>query len=105
MTLYSTQLPNINGIFPPFQGCTVGYCAKVCPTGAFTNDNRFVSQRGNKGPSGTGSNGNAGPINQATGLAVDPAAVSLLKQQQEYTKWAEQQVENAKRQLGTAGKK
>ena len=61
----------------------MGYCAKVCPTGAFTNDNRFVSQRGNKGPSGTGSNGNAGPINQATGLAVDPAAVSLLKQQQE----------------------
>ena len=82
----------------------MGYCAKVCPTGAFTNDNRFVSQRGNQGPRGTGSNGNAGPINQA-GLAVDPAAVSLLKQQQEYTKWAEQQVANAAKQLGTAGKK
>ena len=82
----------------------MGYCAKVCPTGAFTIDNRFVSQRGNQGPSGTGSNGNAGPINQA-GLAVDPAAVSLLKQQERYTKWAEQQVANAAKQLGTAGKK
>ena len=46
--------------------------------------------RGNKGPTGTGSNGNAGPLNQA-GFAVDPAAVSLLKQQEEYIKWAEKQ--------------
>merc|ERR1712037_243779 len=57
-------------------GCTVGYCAK-------------------EGPTGTGSNGNAGPINQV-GLAVDPAAVSLLKQQQEYIKWAERQVAGRK---------
>merc|ERR1712150_257726 len=85
-------------------GCTVGYCAKNCPTGAFRNDGTKVTQRGNKGPEGTGSNGNAGPINQA-GLAVDPAAVSLLKQQERYTKWAEQQVANAAKQLGTAGKK
>ena len=70
-----------------FQGCTVGYCAKVCPTGAYTVDNRFVGFTGNKGPAGTGSNGNAGPLN-AAGVAVDPAAVSLLKQQQEYFKWA-----------------
>merc|ERR1719244_1110138 len=68
-------------------GCTVGYCAKNCPTGAFRNDGTKVTPRGNKGPEGTGSNGNAGPINQA-GLAVDPAAVSLLKQQQAYIEWA-----------------
>merc|ERR1719266_875068 len=76
-------------------GCTVGYCSKVCPSGAFTNDNRSVTFRGNKGPAGTGSNGNAGPINQS-GVAVDPAAVSLLKQQQEYIKWAERQVAGRK---------
>merc|ERR1712008_572766 len=73
-------------------GCTVGYCAKVCPTGAFRNN----------GPTGTGSNGNAGPLNQV-GLAVDPAAVSLLKQQEEYIKWAERQTEWAERQV--AGRK
>merc|ERR1712029_116705 len=71
-------------------GCTVGYCSKVCPSGAVTNDGRQVTFRGNKGPTGTGSNGNAGPLNQA-GFAVDPAAVSLLKQQEEYVKWAEKQ--------------
>ena len=69
----------------------MGYCDKVCPTGAYTSDNRFVTFRGNKGGAGTGSNGNAGPINQA-GVAVDPAAISLLKQQEEYIKWAERQV-------------
>ena len=73
-----------------FQGCTVGYCSKVCPSGAVTNDGRQVTFRGNKGPTGTGSNGNAGPLNQ-DGFAVDPAAVSLLKQQEEYVKWAEKQ--------------
>merc|ERR1711992_154409 len=77
-------------------GCTVGYCSKVCPTGAVTNDGRHVTFKGNKGPTGTGTGGNAGPINQATGLAVDPAAVSLLKQQQEYIKWAERQVAGRK---------
>merc|ERR1739844_563450 len=77
-------------------GCTVGYCSKVCPTGAITNDGRHVTFKGNKGPTGTGTGGNAGPINQATGLAVDPAAVSLLKQQQEYIKWAERQVAGRK---------
>lgn len=76
-------------------GCTVGYCDKVCPNGAFTNDNRFVTFRGNKGSAGTGSNGNAGPVNQG-GFAVDPAAVSLLKQQEEYIKWAEKQVAGRK---------
>lgn len=63
-----------------FQGCTVGYCEKVCPTGAFTNDNRSVTFRGNKGPEGTGSNGNAGPVSADTGLAVDPAAETYKKQ-------------------------
>merc|ERR1712218_311914 len=77
-------------------GCTVGYCSRVCPTGAITNDGRHVTFKGNKGPTGTGTGGNAGPINQATGLAVDPAAVSLLKQQQEYIKWAERQVAGRK---------
>jgi hypothetical protein len=62
------------------QGCTVGYCDKVCPTGAFTNDNRSVTFRGNKGPAGTGSNGNAGPISADTGLAIDPAAETYKKQ-------------------------
>merc|ERR1712126_636891 len=37
-------------------GCTVGYCSRVCPTGAITNDGRFVTNRGNKGSAGTGSN-------------------------------------------------
>lgn len=60
-----------------------------------------MSFKGNRGSAGTGSNGNAGPLNQA-GVAVDPAAVSLLKQQEEYTKWAEQQIKNAERQV--AGK-
>ena len=78
-----------------FQGRTVGYCAKVCPTGAFRNDGTQTAFTGNKGPTGTGSNGNAGPINQV-GLAVDPAAVSLLKQQEEYIKWAERQVAGRK---------
>merc|ERR1712061_490302 len=31
-------------------GCTVGYCSKVCPTGAITNDGRHVTFKGNKGP-------------------------------------------------------
>ena len=37
-------------------------------------------------------------------VAVDPAALSLIKQQERYTKWAEQQIKNAEKQLGTAGK-
>ena len=36
--------------------------------------------RGNKGPAGTGSNGNAGPISADTGLAIDPAAETYKKQ-------------------------
>merc|ERR1712001_317961 len=55
-------------------GCTVGYCSKVCPTGAQTSDGRFVGFSGNKGPSGTGSNGNAAPV--TNGLPVNPAEVS-----------------------------
>ena len=88
-------------ILDNYQGCLIGYCDKVCPTGVYTNDNRQVTFRGNKGPAGTGSNGNAGPIDQSTGIAVDPAAVSYLKQIERYQKWAEQQVENAKSQLET----
>ena len=38
------------------QGCTVGFCAKVCPTGAITNDGRSVTFRGNRGPAVTYSN-------------------------------------------------
>merc|ERR1712002_858614 len=60
-------------------GCTVGYCSRVCPTGAITNDGRFVTNRGNKGSAGTGSNGNAGPVN-AAGFAIDPAAETYKKQ-------------------------
>lgn len=76
-------------------GCTVGYCAKVCPTGAQTADGRFVGFSGNKGPSGTGSNGNAAPV--SNGLPVNPAEVSYRKQLENYVKWAEEQVKNAEK--------
>merc|ERR1712014_535402 len=76
-------------------GCLVGPSGeRVCP---------LVSVRGNRGPGLTGSNGNAGPVN-AAGQAYDPAAETYKKQIEAYTRWAEQQVENAKNQLGTAGK-
>merc|ERR1712025_1162511 len=71
-------------------GCTVGYCSKNCPTGAIRNDGTKVTHRGNKGPGFTGTNGNSGPLN-AAGQAVDPAAVSLLKQQERYIEWAKKQ--------------
>ena len=54
------------------------------------NDGVSVTHRGNKGPQGTGSNGNSGPLN-SVGQAVDPAAVSLLKQQERYIEWAKKQ--------------
>jgi len=80
-------------------GCNVDYCSKVCPTGAFTNDGRQVTFRGNVGAPGTGSNGNAGPLayTAAGAVPVDPAAESLKRQQERYVKWAEQQIENGKR--------
>merc|ERR1711922_37305 len=86
-------------------GCLVGPSGeRVCPLGAFGSDGQSrVLARGNKGPGQTGSNGNAGPIN-AAGQAYDPAAETYKKQIEAYTRWAEQQVENAKRQLGTARK-
>ena len=86
-------------------GCLVGPSGeKVCPLGAFGADGQSrVLARGNKGPGQTGSNGNAGPLN-AAGQAIDPAAELFKKQQLEYTAWAEQQIRNAERQLGTAGK-
>merc|ERR1712158_325194 len=86
-------------------GCLVGPSGeKVCPLGAFGSDGQSrVLHRGNKGPGQTGSNGNAGPLN-AAGQAIDPAAELFKKQQLEYTAWAEQQIRNAERQLGTAGK-
>ena len=87
-------------------GCVVGPSGeKVCREGAYGSDGQSkVLARGNKGPGQTGSNGNAGPISAETGLAIDPAAETYKKQIIAYQKWAEQQVENAKRQLGTAGK-
>ena len=86
-------------------GCLVGPSGeKVCPLGAFGADGQSrVLARGNKGPGQTGSNGNAGPLN-AAGQAIDPAAELFKKQQLEYTAWAEQQIRNAERQLGTTGK-
>ena len=86
-------------------GCLVGPSGeKVCPLGAFGADGQSrVLARGNKGPGQTGSNGNAGPLN-AAGQAIDPAAELFKEQQLEYTAWAEQQIRNAERQLGTAGK-
>ena len=59
--------------------------------------------RGNKGPGQTGSNGNAGPLNSA-GQVVDPAAQLKIQQDIAYTAWAEQQIKNAEKQLGFAGK-
>jgi len=79
-------------------GCTVGYCSKNCPTGAFTNDGRKNTFRGNVGAKNTGSNGNAGPIS-ADGLPVDPAAQTYLKQIAAYQLWAEKQVSNAERDI------
>merc|ERR1712244_111136 len=86
-------------------GCLVGPSGeKVCPLGAFGSDGQSrVLHRGNKGPGQTGSNGNAGPLN-AAGQAVDPAAQLKIQQDIAYTAWAEQQIRNAERQLGTAGK-
>jgi len=78
-------------------GCTVGYCSKVCPTGAITNDGRFNTFQGNRGAAGTGSNGNAGPI--SGGLPVDPAAETYKKQIAAYTLWAERQQANAARDI------
>jgi hypothetical protein len=100
-------------------GCLVGPSGeRVCTAGAFGADGQSkVLARGNRGPGQTGSNGNAGPLD-AAGLAVDPAAETYKKQVLAgtlnpwttlpqiiaYQLWAEQQVENGKRQLGTAGR-
>lgn len=86
-------------------GCIVGPSGeKVCQEGAYGSDGQSKTLvRGNKGPGHTGSNGNAGPLS-AAGLAIDPAAETYKKQILAYQIWAEQQVENAKTQLGTAGK-
>merc|ERR1712105_62157 len=86
-------------------GCLVGPSGeKVCPLGAFGSDGQSrVLHRGNKGPGQTGSNGNAGPLD-AAGQAVDPAAQLKIQQDIAYTAWAEQQIKNAEKQLGFAGK-
>merc|ERR1711971_1422820 len=86
-------------------GCLVGPSGeRVCPLGAFGADGQTrVLARGNKGPGQTGSNGNAGPLN-AAGFAVDPAAELKKKQDLAYTAWAEQQIKNAEKQLGFAGR-
>eukprot|EP00090_Calanus_glacialis_P041379 TRINITY_DN7296_c0_g1_i1.p1 TRINITY_DN7296_c0_g1~~TRINITY_DN7296_c0_g1_i1.p1 ORF type:complete len:133 (-),score=37.96 TRINITY_DN7296_c0_g1_i1:84-482(-) len=99
------ELIDVNADSIDIGGCLVGPSGeRVCPLGAFGADGQSrVLARGNKGPGQTGSNGNAGPIN-AAGQAYDPAAETYKKQIIAYQAWAEQQVENAKRQLGTAGK-
>ena len=79
-------------------GCLIGYCDKVCPSGIYTKSTGKVTHGGNKGPGRTGSNGNAGPVDQATGLAVDPAAETYKKQIAAYILWAEKQNQNAERQ-------
>ena len=55
---------------------------QVCPTGAVTSDGRAVTFRGNVGPTGTGTNGNAQSLNGA-GLPIDPAAETFKKQASE----------------------
>merc|ERR1711872_482843 len=99
------ELIDVNADNIDINGCLVGPSGeRVCPLGAFGSDGQSrVLARGNKGPGQTGSNGNAGPLN-AAGYAIDPAAELKKKQDIAYTLWAEQQVENAKNQLGTAGK-
>ena len=73
------------------EGCTVGPSGEmVCPAGNRGAGGDSVTFRGNKGHKGTGSNGNAGPIGD-NGLPVDPAAVTYLKQIEEYQKWAERE--------------
>merc|ERR1719318_1169967 len=83
--------------------CLVGPSGeKVWPHGAYGSDGESrVLARGNQGPGQTGSNGNAGPVS-AAGLAYDPAAETYKQQIIAYQAWAEQQVENARGQLGTA---
>eukprot|EP00096_Caligus_rogercresseyi_P010413 TRINITY_DN3786_c0_g1_i2.p1 TRINITY_DN3786_c0_g1~~TRINITY_DN3786_c0_g1_i2.p1 ORF type:complete len:131 (-),score=21.84 TRINITY_DN3786_c0_g1_i2:99-491(-) len=82
-------------------GCLVGPCGeKVCPIGAIGSDGRSkVTFRNNQGPGQTGSNGNAAPINEQ-GVAIDPAAVTYLKQIEAYKKWELQQLENNKKIIG-----
>ncbi|XP_040574373.1 uncharacterized protein [Lepeophtheirus salmonis] len=82
-------------------GCLVGPCGeKVCPIGAIGADGKSrVTFRKNQGPGQTGSNGNAAPINEQ-GVAVDPAAVTYLKQIEAYKKWELQQLENNKKIIG-----
>ena len=73
------------------QGCTVGPSGEmVCPHGNRGAGGDSVTFGGNKGHRGTGSNGNAGPVG-GDGLPVDPAAVTYLKQIEEYQKWAERE--------------
>jgi hypothetical protein len=62
----------------------------VCSNGNHGVGNDSVSFRGNKGPKGTGSNGNAAPVG-ADGRPVDPAVASYLKQIAAYTIWAEKE--------------
>ncbi|TRY63464.1 hypothetical protein TCAL_11962, partial [Tigriopus californicus] len=81
-------------------GCLVGPCGdKVCPNGAVGVGQDRATFRGNQGPPNTGSNGNAGPIDQA-GRPVDPAAVTYLKQIEAYKAWELQQIENNKKIIG-----
>merc|ERR1712168_189937 len=84
--------------------CEVGPSGeKVCKTGTYGADGKSkVEHAGNVGAGLTGSNGNAAPLN-VEGQAYDPAAETYKKQIEAYQVWEKQQVENAKKQLGTAG--
>ncbi len=73
------------------EGCTVGPCGEmVCPQGNRGVGGDAASFRGNKGPGYTGSNGNAAPLG-SDGRAVDPAAITYLKQIEAYKIWAEKE--------------
>ena len=72
-------------------GCTVGPSGEmVCPAGTVGAGGDSATFRGNKGPKGTGSNGNSGAVDD-NGLPVDPAVRSYLKQIENYKKWAEKE--------------
>jgi len=71
------------------RGCLIGPSGDaVCASGAVGSSGQDkVTYSGNVGHAGTGSNGNSAPVDAATGLQVDPAAVTYLKQLERYREW------------------
>jgi len=102
-SVFTGELITVDANNQDINGCLIGPSGeKVCQYFNVASDGQSgTSFKGNKGPKNTGSNGNAGPIGNK-GQPIDPAAETYKKQILAYQKWAEQQVKNAERQLGTA---